>query len=118
MRATRRTGRVAALAAVLALPIAATACGSNSSDGDHDTLRVLQAVAPTSFNQNIDPTRTFIRVDANVLETATRFVGTGEDLELKPWLTSEWEQTAPDTWRFEVRPGVEFTNGEDRKSVV
>jgi peptide/nickel transport system substrate-binding protein len=29
-----------------------------------------------------------------------------------PWLAERWEMTAPTTWRFFLRPGVLFSNGE------
>jgi peptide/nickel transport system substrate-binding protein len=75
-------------------------------------LRIVQAYAPTSYNQNFDPRRAMLRITWQVLEGATRYVGTGEDLKLEPWLTTGWKQTDAYTWRFTVRPGVTFTDGE------
>jgi peptide/nickel transport system substrate-binding protein len=53
-----------------------------------------------------------IRIDSQVLETATKYVGTGQNLTLKPWLASAWKQTDAHTWQFTVRPGITFSNGE------
>ena len=39
-------------------------------------------------------------------------VGRGKGLELVPALASKWEQTSPTVWRFTLRPGVKFHNGE------
>lgn len=39
-------------------------------------------------------------------------VGRGKTLELVPALATKWEQPDPLTWRFTLRPGVKFHNGE------
>jgi peptide/nickel transport system substrate-binding protein len=39
-------------------------------------------------------------------------VGRGKKLELVPALATSWDQTAPNTWRFHLRSGVRFANGE------
>jgi peptide/nickel transport system substrate-binding protein len=39
-------------------------------------------------------------------------VGRNAKLELEPALATKWEQTDPLTWRFTLRPGVKFHNGE------
>lgn len=40
--------------------------------------------------------------------------------DVKPELATKWEQTAPDTWRFELRDGVHFSDGApfDAKAVA
>jgi len=35
-----------------------------------------------------------------------------ESGELKPWLAESWQLVDPTTWRFKIRPGMEFSNGE------
>jgi peptide/nickel transport system substrate-binding protein len=35
----------------------------------------------------------------------------GRDLQLEPALATSWKTVAPDTWRFELRRGVKFHNG-------
>ena len=39
-------------------------------------------------------------------------VSRGRDLQLKPALATSWRQVAPLVWRFELRRGVRFQNGE------
>ncbi|MBM3600904.1 MAG: ABC transporter substrate-binding protein, partial [Alphaproteobacteria bacterium] len=34
------------------------------------------------------------------------------DLSLQPSLATEWTQTAPDVWRFKLRQGVKFHQGQ------
>jgi len=35
-----------------------------------------------------------------------------EDAKVQPWLVSSWESLNPLTWRFHLRQGVRFSNGE------
>ena len=35
------------------------------------------------------------------------------DLSLHPALATDWEQTSPTSWRFNLRKGVKFHNGND-----
>ena len=37
---------------------------------------------------------------------------TGPNLTLKPMLATRWENPTPTTWRFHLRPGVKFHNGD------
>jgi peptide/nickel transport system substrate-binding protein len=39
-------------------------------------------------------------------------VGRGKNLELVPALATSWEQPEPTIWRFHLREGVKFANGE------
>src|ERR1700719_337307 len=39
-------------------------------------------------------------------------VGRGKKLELVPALAEKWEQPAPNVWRFHLRSGVKFANGQ------
>jgi peptide/nickel transport system substrate-binding protein len=78
-----------------------------------DTLRVVQATAPSSLNPNIDNQRSSIRVIQMVTEPATKSVRQASGkYEPKPWLVTGWKQIDPLTWRFKVRRGVKFSNGE------
>jgi len=36
----------------------------------------------------------------------------GPDAKFKPWLATSWTIVNPTTWRFQLRRGVKFTNGE------
>jgi peptide/nickel transport system substrate-binding protein len=35
------------------------------------------------------------------------------DMKLGPWLAEKWEQANPTTWRFTLKTGIKFHNGED-----
>lgn len=46
----------------------------------------------------------------NILEP---LVWVNQDMELEPWLASDWEQVDEVTWEFSLREGVQFHNGEE-----
>lgn len=73
------------------------------------TLRVAQgadAVSLSPHNTNDQPSARVMRQIYDTLIVQT------EDLELVPGLASEWEQIDELTWRFTIREGVTFHNGE------
>lgn len=46
---------------------------------------------------------------ANIYETLVRM---NDKLELEPALATRWERPTPTLWRFTLRPGVKFQNGD------
>lgn len=46
----------------------------------------------------------------NVLEP---LIWVTDEMELEPWLATDWEQTEETTWEFSLREGVQFHNGEE-----
>lgn len=46
----------------------------------------------------------------NILEP---LIWVTNDMELEPWLATEWEATSETTWEFTLREGVMFHNGEE-----
>ncbi|MCS6891701.1 MAG: ABC transporter substrate-binding protein [Rhodovarius sp.] len=90
----------AALAA-LVLGIAAGAEGRTirwSASGDPNTM--------DPHSQNVGTVTMVLQQIYDPLIHRTR------DLGLAPGLALSWEQTAPDRWRFRLRPGVRFHEGE------
>ena len=47
---------------------------------------------------------------ANIYETLVRF---DDKLALQPALATSWEPVSPTIWRFHLRPGVKFQEGQD-----
>src|SRR3954462_5779044 len=87
-----------ALAAVLVLPASAA------------TLRFafqgeLKSVDPYSLNESFT-----LGMLGNVYEGLTKH---DKDLKIIPGLAARWEQVEPTRWRFYLRKGVKFQNGED-----
>jgi peptide/nickel transport system substrate-binding protein len=58
---------------------------------------------PHSLNESVQ-----LNFVGNVYET---LVARGKQLELVPGLATEWKQTAPTVWRFNLRRGVTFHDG-------
>ncbi|WP_234194472.1 ABC transporter substrate-binding protein [Pseudacidovorax sp. NFM-22] len=89
----------AAIAAVLAAAslIAGAQTVRIANQGDALSLD------PHSLNESLQ-----LSVDLNVYEGLT---DRNKDLSLAPGLATSWKQTAPDTWRFELRKGVTFHDG-------
>src|SRR5438552_13272281 len=87
-----------ALAAISALPASAA------------TLRFafqgeLKSLDPYSLNESFT-----LGMLGNVYEGLTK---RDKDLKIIPGLAERWEQVEPTRWRFYLRKGVKFQNGED-----
>ncbi|RYG08279.1 MAG: ABC transporter substrate-binding protein, partial [Burkholderiales bacterium] len=72
------------------------------------TLRIgnqgdAQSLDPHSLNESLQLT-----VVGNVYEP---LVTRGRDYKLAPSLATDWKQTSPTVWRFNLRKGVEFHDG-------
>lgn len=49
----------------------------------------------------------------NVLEP---LIWVTDEMELEPWLATDWEATGETTWEFTLREGVQFHNGEELRA--
>ena len=72
------------------------------------TLRVanagdVQSMDPHSLNETLQ-----LSFTGNIYEA---LVARGKDMQLVPALATQWKQTAPTVWRFELRRGVKFHDG-------
>ena len=65
----------------------------------------LKSLDPYSLNESFT-----LGVLGNVYEGLTR---RGPNLEIIPGLAERWETVEPTRWRFHLRKGVKFQNGED-----
>ena len=89
-----------------ALLVVALATGCSMSAAV--TLRVadvgdVQSMDPHSLNETLQ-----LSFTGNIYEA---LVARGKDMKLVPALATLWKQTAPTTWRFELRRGVKFHDG-------
>ncbi|MBB4684235.1 ABC transporter substrate-binding protein [Amycolatopsis jiangsuensis] len=107
---SRRTAlRLGGLALpALALPGALTACGT-ATGSQGRVLRVAQTADP----KTLDPQRQGDLFSMNVLINLFDTLTTRDpDNRLAPGLALSWSAPDPLTWRFRLRPGVCFHNGE------
>lgn len=91
----------------LAAAIVAVASGSNAHA---ETLKysfqgTLNTLDPYSLNETFT-----LSTLGNVYEGLTRRAG---DLSIEPALAESWEVLEPTRWRFHLRKGVKFHNGND-----
>ncbi len=89
-------GAAALAACVLALPASAKSFRF-ANQGD------ALSMDPHSLNESLQ-----LNFTGNIYEP---LVGRGKKLELVPALATEWKQTAPTVWRFNLRKGVSFHDG-------
>jgi peptide/nickel transport system substrate-binding protein len=72
------------------------------------TLRVASAFDPNSLDPHALALLYHSRVVTQLYEG---LVNRDRDFKLEPSLAVSWQQTAPTTWRFKLRPNVQFHDG-------
>lgn len=114
MRAVHSVRRQLIAACVGVAVLGATACSAGSGSGSKgkDSLTIVQSIAPTSLNPNIDKIRANVRIQNQILEAAIEYKYKDGKYVLDPTLVTKWKLTAPSEWTFTVRPNVTFSNGE------
>ena len=96
----------------LAAPPLLTGCGSAAGTGGGDVGDVLRVSQPGDA-KTMDPHKQGDMVSMNVLiNIFDTLTARGSDDRLRPGLATEWKATSPTTWRFRLRRGVTFHNGE------
>jgi peptide/nickel transport system substrate-binding protein len=105
-----------AAAGVTALALSSAllaACGGDADDGAQSgggTLTVAQSADIITMDPAMHRSRINQTVVRNVFEA---LVNQDESLNPVPELATEWTQVDPVTWRFTLRDGVTFHNGEE-----
>src|SRR5215510_5177815 len=95
--------RSIALAGVLALGMAANSAAATTFR--YAFQGALNALDPYSLNETFT-----LGALGNVMEGLTK---RDKDLKIIPGLAERWEVVTPLKWRFYLRKGVKFHNGED-----
>lgn len=116
--ARRRLSRLLLFAGALIVVLLTASCGSDEpSRGEAQALAEVQELvigAPENTTEIKPPPEANVALgygDANapVFETLVRMP---PDFSIEPLLATEWEFEAPSTWRFKLREGVTFHNGD------
>lgn len=106
----RRALRLGALALPsLAVPAALTGCGAQSAGVRGGVLRVAQAEDPSTLDPHKQGDMITMNVLINIFDTLTARDARGR---LAPRLALSWSARTKNTWRFRLRRGVRFHNGE------
>ncbi|WP_328885413.1 ABC transporter substrate-binding protein [Streptomyces sp. NBC_00316] len=93
----------------LAAPALLTGCGTQPAASAGNVLRVSQTGDPKTMDPHKQGDMTSMNALINIFDTLTT---RGRDNTLRPRLALSWKAVSPRVWRFRLRPGVTFHNGE------
>lgn len=92
-----------------------TTAPEETEDATEETIAELQGSVNVALGQ--DPTLEVWDVYGGVMPYYTNIleplIWVSDELEMEPWLATDWEQTSETTWRFDLRQGVTFHNGDE-----
>ncbi|MFF6955559.1 MULTISPECIES: ABC transporter substrate-binding protein [unclassified Streptomyces] len=97
------------LVPAIAAPGLLTGCGANPASGAGNVLRVSQPGDPVTMDPQKQGDMVSMNALINMFDTLTT---RGQDTTLHPRLALTWTARDERTWRFTLRPGVTFHNGE------
>ncbi|MEU0144886.1 ABC transporter substrate-binding protein [Streptomyces sp. NPDC006288] len=98
-----------ALLPAVAAPGLLTGCGTDPAAGAGNVLRVSQTSDPKTMDPQKQGDMMSMNALINMFDTLTV---RGRDNSLRPRLALSWKAVSPRVWRFRLRPGVTFHNGE------
>lgn len=113
IRTGLQTAAIAALSAALGATLGAGALPTAATAGESDDSLIVAwgATGPIeSVDNYFNTNRTGIWFSRMVWDQL--IYREPKTFEYKPLLAESWEQTSPTTWRFKLREGVTFHNGE------
>jgi peptide/nickel transport system substrate-binding protein len=106
--------RLAALAALLALLAAACSSSGKAAGGGSQGSAADQTltIGMDHVIQNFDPISTTATSDYTYLRFVYDTLVSTDSGKPEPWAAKSWEAIDASHWRFKLRPGVKFSNGE------
>lgn len=109
---SRREFLGAAVGSAAALSL--SRCSPGARRGTGDGIVVVQTAWPQSLDPSLDINVNAGNLYQHVLEAPARYryLESAGGVVLEPLLCERWENLEPDRWRFFLRPGLEFSNGE------
>lgn len=104
-----RTKMIGLLFVVIFLVSAVTGCVSEDTTAEEKVLNV----GTNLFNKSLDPHKDYdgwYTIRYGVAETLVRM---SDNMEVEPWLATQWDMVDELTWNITIREGVKFHNGRD-----
>ena len=98
---------VTVISCLMAAALLMVSCTSATQD-ESTKITLLQGSEPPNFDFIAMVTEVMNTTVCNIYEP---LVGRDVNMDPVPKLAVEWEQTAPDRWRFKLREGVKFHDG-------
>jgi peptide/nickel transport system substrate-binding protein len=114
-RLTRREVLVRGGAMAIAAPSLGSilaACMGSSSQAPTGTVTVVQVAEPASLAPDVDQISADQRIWNHLFDGLTWYQWDGKEFKLSPRAAASWKQVDERTWRFTIRQGVKFHNGE------
>lgn len=102
----------------LVLLLALTGCSGGASNEDtnepttggvKDTIIFAQGADVTSLDPHIGKETPAITVTDQIFDTLTM---TDDDMKVQPGIAESWEQLSDTSYKFKIREGIKFHNGE------
>jgi peptide/nickel transport system substrate-binding protein len=98
------------LAAVVVVVCAAlTALSGPGQGAEAFQVTIVQGPDPVSLDPTQDINKTSVNIQLGIYDP---LVWATPDGKVAPWIATSWQNLTPTTWRFRIRQGVRFHNGE------
>ncbi|NPV28097.1 MAG: ABC transporter substrate-binding protein [Firmicutes bacterium] len=94
---------------IIMLVAGSTGCGGQQREGQVSKKELVVGVGADGYSQR-DSELGIYPLNANICEPLIRLT---PEYQLEPLLATKWEYKGNNTWRFYLRRGVKFHNGED-----
>jgi peptide/nickel transport system substrate-binding protein len=99
-----------AAAAVLLFALAGAGAPPAFAASSNEIINVVEPAEPKFLDMTQDPGRVAMRTGSVIIEP---LVFSDSSMTLVPGLATSWERAGEKVWRFKLRKGVRFHNGEE-----
>lgn len=104
--------KLSILSLIIMLLLNLTACGNSNTTGeDINNEQKKIVIGLNLFQTNLDPTLEWNGWFVSMYGIGETLVKFDENMEIEPMLSDSWERVDDLTWKFHIREGVKFQNG-------
>jgi peptide/nickel transport system substrate-binding protein len=97
------------IAAMLVIGVGASGAATRADSATPKTLIIADAIEPGNLDVQLTSTAVVNEALYNIYDALTQF---NRKVDAAPALATSWKNLTPTTWRFNLRKGVKFQNGE------